>query len=69
VERTVDRPTGGGCKEALEITHAIAAITTRVDPVVAKAPGIAPRPDRVRMNAEQSSGLGDGQGRVGWARR
>jgi hypothetical protein len=51
-------------KEALEIAHPIAAVTARVDAVVAETASITPRSDRVRVNTEEASGLGDGQGRV-----
>ena len=52
-------------QEPLEIAQPVAPVAARVDPVVAQAPGIAPRPHRVRMHAEQACRLGHGEGRVG----
>jgi hypothetical protein len=57
----------GGCHEALQVTESVAAVASRVDPVVAQAPGVAPCPDRVRVHAKKPGGLGDRQGRVRWS--
>ena len=54
----------GGRQEALQIAHPVPPVTPWVDPVVAKAAGIAPGPDGVRMDPEQAGGLRDGEGRV-----
>ncbi len=59
----------GRCQEALEIAQPVAAVAARVDPVVAQPAGVAPRADRVRMDAKQPSGLGDRQRRIGWSGR
>ena len=55
----------GGGQEPLEVAQPVAPVAARVDPVVAQPAGVAPRPDRVRVHAEQPGGLGDRQGRVG----
>ena len=54
----------GGGKEALQISQSVSPVAPRVDPVVAQASGVAPGPDRVRMHAEETGGLGYRQGRV-----
>ena len=59
----------GGGEESLEIAHPIAPIAARIDPVVAQPALIAPRADRVRVDAQDPGGLGHGQGRVAGARR
>jgi hypothetical protein len=64
VEASVGRASGGRGEEPLEIADPVAPIATRVDAVIAETPGVAPCADRVRVNTEQASGLGDGQGRV-----
>ena len=48
--RLVDAALGGG-EEALQVADPIAPIAPRIDPVVAEPAGIAPRPDRVRVDA------------------
>ena len=55
----------GRREEALEIAQPVPAVTPRVDPVIAEAALVAPRPDGVRMDAEQPGGLRHGEGRVG----
>ena len=59
----------GGCEEPLQVAEPIPPVAARVDPVEAQPSRVAPRTDRVRVHAEQTRGLGDGQGRVGRARR
>ena len=49
----------GSGQEALEVTESVAAVASRVDPVVAQPAGVAPGTDRVRMHAKQPGGLGD----------
>ncbi len=50
---TLDGAGLGGGQEPLQVTDPVAAIATRVDPVVAQAPGVTPRPDGVRVDAQQ----------------
>ena len=50
--------------EALEVTESIAPVAPRVDPVVPQPAGVAPGPDRVRVDAKKPGGLGDRQGGV-----
>ena len=54
-------------EEPLEVAQPVAAVTTRIDPVVAKPALVAPGPDRVRVDAQQPGGLRHGQGGVGRA--
>ena len=56
-------------KEPLEIAEAIATVAAWVDAVVAKAAGITPRPNRVRVNPEHAGGFRDGEGGVDRTRR
>ena len=51
-------------EEALEVAEAVAPVAAWVDPVIAKATGVGPGPNRVRVHAQQARGLRDGQGRV-----
>jgi hypothetical protein len=60
---------GRGREKPLEVTQAIAAVATWVDPVIAEPSGVAPRPNRVRMDAQKPRGLRDGEGCVGGSRR
>ena len=60
----VERADLGRGQEPLQVAHPVAPVATLVDPVVAQPAGVAPGPDRVRVHAEQSGGLGDRQGRV-----
>ena len=53
-----------GTQEALEVTQSVAAITARVDPVVAQPSGVAPGSDRVRVDAKEPGRLGHREGRV-----
>ena len=54
------RRAGLGCgQEALEVTESVAAVASRVDPVVAQPAGVAPGTDRVRVHAKEPGGLGD----------
>ncbi len=55
----------GRGEEALEVALAVASVTARIDPVVAQATGVAPRPHGVGVHAEEAGGLGDRQRRVG----
>ena len=55
----------GGRQEALEIAEPIAAVAPRVDAVEAKPSLVAPRPDRVRVDAQEACRLRDGERRVG----
>ena len=55
-------------EEALEIAQPIAAIDARVDPVLAETPGVAPRADRVGMDAQHQCRARDGQRRIGRSR-
>ncbi len=64
LRRAVHRPGLGGGQEPLQVTDPVAPIATRIDPVVPKPPGVAPCPDRVRVDAQQPGGLGDRQGGV-----
>ena len=59
----------GGGEEPLEVAQPVAPVAARVDPVVAKPAGVAPGPDRVRVHAEEASGLRHGEGRVDRAGR
>jgi hypothetical protein len=65
--RAVGRTGLRGGHEALQVPEPVAAVTARVDPVVAQATRVAPRPDRVRMHAQELRGLGDRERRVGWS--
>jgi hypothetical protein len=56
-----------GRHEPLQVAEPVAAVTARIDPVVAQATRVAPRPDRVRMHAQELRGLGDRERRVGWS--
>ncbi len=58
-----------GGQESLEVAQPVAPIATRVDPVVAQAARVAPRPDRVRVNAQKPGGLCDREGCIRWSRR
>ena len=58
------QPALGGREEPLQIAHPVAAVAAGIDPVIAETAGIAPRPDRVGVDAEESSGLRHGEGRV-----
>lgn len=51
-------------QEAMEVTEAVAAIAARVDPVIAKSPGVTPRANRVRVNAQDLCGACDAERRV-----
>jgi hypothetical protein len=62
------RTLGGVGQEALQVTQAEAAVAPGVDPVVAQPAGIAPRPDRIRVDAQDMRSSRDGERRVGWAR-
>jgi len=55
---------GQGRDEALQVADSIAPVTARVDPVIAQPPGIAPGADRIRMDAKDVRGPGDGERRV-----
>jgi len=59
----------GSREEALEIAEAIAPIAALVDAVEPESPLVAPRPDRVGMDAQEASRLGDREGRIGRTRR
>ena len=59
----------GGREEPLQVAEPIASIAARIDPVVAQTARVAPRTDRVRMHAEHSRGLRDGECRVNGSRR
>jgi len=59
------RPRGCRGEKPLEVADAIPPVAPRVDSVIAKPTGIAPGANRVRMNTQKASGLGDGEGRVG----
>ena len=52
-------------EEALEVAQPVAPVTARVDPVVAQPALVAPGPDRIRMDAQETGGLGDRQRGVG----
>ena len=61
------RPPAGALgrgEEPLQVAEPVAAVAARVDPVVAKAAGVAPCPDRVRVDAEQAGGLRDREGGI-----
>ena len=47
----------------MEILHAVAPVTSIVDPEAAQAALLGPGPDRVRMNPQKPGGLRDGNGR------
>ena len=59
--KITDRTAGRGRQEALEVAEAVTPVAARIDPVVAQPAGVAPRPNRVRVHAEQPCRLGDGQ--------
>ena len=59
----------GRGEEPLEVAQAVAAVAPGVDPVIAQPARITPRPDRVGVDPQHPGGLGDGERRVGWARR
>src|SRR5206468_1306253 len=54
----------GRSEEPLQVADPVAAIAARVDPVVAQAPGIAPGPHSVRVDAQEPGGLRHREGRV-----
>ena len=58
----------GGREEALEVAEAVAAVAPRVDAVEPEAPLVAPRPDRVGVDAQEACRLRDGERRVGRTR-
>lgn len=47
----------GRGEEPLQIPHPVTTIAARVDPVIAKPAGVAPRTDRVGMDAQKPSSL------------
>src|SRR3954451_22507103 len=51
-------------EEPLEVAQAVAPVAPRVDPVIAKAAGVAPGADGVRMDAEEVGGARDSQRRI-----
>ncbi len=51
-------------EEPLEVAQPVAPVAARVDPVIAKPTLIAPRPDGVGVDAEQSGRLGHGKGGI-----
>ena len=61
--RAVGRVLGGG-EEPLEVPEPVAAVAARIDPVVAQPAGIAPRPDGVRVDAQQAGGLRHREGGI-----
>ena len=64
VDGRADRRSLGRIHEPLQIAEPVAAVAARVDPVIAQPALIAPRPDGVRVDAEQSSRLGHAKGRI-----
>ena len=67
IERLDRRERDGGVargEEALEVAHAVAPVTARVDPVVAQASGVAPGSDRVGVYAQHLRGSRDRERRV-----
>ena len=54
----------GRGEEALEVAEPVAPVAARVDPVVAQPAGVAPRPHRVRMHAEEAGGLRHREGGI-----
>ena len=59
----------GGREEALEVAEAVAPIAPLVDAVEPEPSLVAPRPDRVGVDAQEAGRLRDGEGRVGRTRR
>ena len=57
-----DRAALGGVEEALQVADPVPPVTARIDPVIAQSTLIAPRPNGVRVNAEQSGRLGHREG-------
>ena len=53
-----------GAQESLKIAEPVAPVAARVDPVVAQATLVAPRTDRVRMDAEEAGRLRHRKGRI-----
>ena len=64
VDGRPDRRPLGRIHEPLQIAEPVAAVAARIDPVIAQPALIAPRPDGVRVDAEQSSRLGHAKGRI-----
>ena len=59
-----DRRAFGRGHEPLEVAEPVPSVAPGVDPEIAQPALIAPRPDGVRVDAEQSSRLGYGEGGI-----